>query len=117
LLIEKFVPKPQFEFEAVEFTGGIDNGRDLMVWIIEQGGLAEWRDEDPGEWNRCGMREHVRIYIGGMTMFAYVGDYVILDEVGDFKTFRRANFISRFSKVVSADVVSIPTLEMVRAIA
>jgi hypothetical protein len=101
LLVEKFIPKPLFELEAVEFTGGIDQGRELMIWIIDNGGQAVWMDEEHGEWNRCGMREHLRVIKGSGSMFAYVGDYIIRDIDGEFKPLRRPAFLSRYTKVAA----------------
>jgi hypothetical protein len=105
VIVEKFVPKSQFELEAVEFTGGIDNGRDVMVWVIGHGGTAEWREEDPGTWNRAGMREHIRIIKGSATMFAYVGDYIFKDGHHGFRPLRKAVVNSEYDKVVHQEGV------------
>lgn len=99
LSVEKFVLKPQFEIEAAEFTGGIDQGCELMVWIVEGGGQAIWNDEVPGEWNRCGMREHIRITEGSAYMFAYVGDHIVRDENGRFKPLRKGLIDAKYNKI------------------
>lgn len=102
--IEQFVPKSQTQLEAVKFTGGIDNGREIMAWIINAGGMAEWREEDHGDWNRCGMREHIRIIKGGGTRYAYVGDFIFKDETtGDFKAQKKVAFESQYICLTTLD--------------
>lgn len=107
MIIEHFVPKSQYGIEAVEFTGGIDNGREVMVWIINGGGMAEWREEYLGDQTHCGLREHIRIIKGGGVMCAYPGDYIYKDEkTGEYKTQRRVVIEAKYDRVSSLTAVA-----------
>ena len=95
-----FVPKPVLEIEAVEFTGGSEQGNELIEWIKGLGGSAEWHDADPGSHIRCGLKEHIKLLIGASAyMFVYVGDYVMFDEAGVFKPLSKGLADSRYDRV------------------
>jgi hypothetical protein len=85
-------------FEFAEFEGGKKNGFSIEQWILEGGGTALWEEAVEGTYTRAGMPEHIRIFRGAGSMFAYVGDYIIKDENGLFKPFRQRNFKAQYEK-------------------
>lgn len=93
-------PKPVLEIQAVEFTGGDIQGNEITDWIKELGGSAEWHDADPGSHIRCGLKEHIRINLGTSAyMFVYIGDYVVLNELGTFAPLTQRNAVAKYDKV------------------
>lgn len=95
-----FVPKPLLEIEAVEFLGGEEQASHIMDWMKVMGGSAEWHAADPGSHIRCGLKEHIRIILGPASMFVYVGDYIVRDEEGMFKSLSRRAADSKYDRVV-----------------
>lgn len=103
LTVAKYILKPVV-FEAIEFTGGKDNGFAIEEWVLESGGTAVWVDVDPGQWNRAGMPEHVRIIKGAGSRYVYLGDYVIKCEDGDFKAVKPKHFEALYEQYMTAQL-------------
>lgn len=101
-----FVPKPLLQIEAVEFTGGEQQASHIMSWMKALGGASEWREADPGNHIRCGLKEHIRIILGSAYMFVYVGDYIIRDEEGVFKALSRRSADIKYDRVIVASSIT-----------
>jgi hypothetical protein len=102
-----FVPKPELDFTAVEFTGGSDQGQEVVNWVKERGGNAVWFAEDPGSHIRCGLREHVKIILGDAYMFVYVGDFVMRESEGIFKPLTQRLIAAKYDRAFVPAVISI----------
>lgn len=104
-----FTPKPIVNIEAVLFTGGSAQGGELVDWINSHGGKAIWVDADPGSHVRCGLKEHIKIYIGSAYRHAYVGDYIIEDAVDGFTPINERQIASKYDRV-NNPLVLLPTI-------
>jgi hypothetical protein len=102
-----FVPKPELDFTAVEFTGGSDQGQEVVDWVQERGGKAVWFAEDPGSHIRCGLREHIKIILGDAYMFVYVGDFVMRESEGIFKPLTQRLIAAKYDRAFVPAVISI----------
>lgn len=93
-------PKPVLEIQAVEFSGGETQGNEIVDWIEEFGGSAEWHEDDPGSHLRCGLKEHIRINIGASAYtYVYIGDFVIHNEEGLFKPLHKRTADAKYDRV------------------
>jgi hypothetical protein len=102
-----FIPKPDIEIAAVEFTGGPWQGQEVVEWINVRGGTAVWVDVDHGDWKRCGMREHIKIILGSAYMFVYVGDYVMQEPEGVIKPLSQRLIAAKYDRAFVPKVISI----------
>lgn len=115
MFVEQFAPKPEVNLEAVQFEGGVDNGKEIVSWIVAGGGQAIWVEENRGEWNRCGMQEHIRVIKGDAYMFAYVGDYIFKDETYGFKPVRQGKVLAKYNKIEVRPVLQAVSEELLAA--
>lgn len=97
--VEMFAQKAE-TIEAMEFTGGVSNGSEIMAWIRDNGFTSVWSGTVEPNARYCGMPEHIRIFFGrDASSIAYVGDYLLKDAEGRIRTCRKAAFHSRYYKV------------------
>lgn len=90
MLLEKVVPTI-VPIESVNFTGGIDSGRDVVDWIKERGGNAVWQGRSSGLKGYPDLPEHICISKGSSRTFAWIGDSVTICELGKFRSFKLAS--------------------------
>lgn len=115
----KFVPKAELEVEAVKFNGGEEEANHIIAWIKAMGGAAEWHAAEPSSHIRCGLKEHLRILLGSAYMFVYVGDYVMRDEEGKFRSLTQSLATHKYNRVYDhlTVVTSKPESEIPQALA
>jgi len=72
--------------DARQFTGGLENGTNLALWVNSQGQLTETRAEyhDAIKIGSRTLGERVRIRTYNWRESAFVGDWVILKQDGSF---------------------------------
>lgn len=80
--------------DARQFTGGIENGSNLALWVNSNGQTtetrAEWLPEIKGTLTHIPERVRVRNYT--FRDDVYVGDWVVLKQDGTFDTMRPRDF-------------------------
>ena len=89
------------QFEAVQFTGGVDNGPALASWVVGAGGSAVWLDAqqpDP-EAQFAGREESIRISTPEGTATAYLGDIIVKDQSNVFSVYTATKFTEKFENV------------------
>jgi hypothetical protein len=81
--------------DARQFTGGLENGTNLALWVNSNGQLtearAEWHDELKGTYT---IPERVRLRSYTLREDAYVGDWIILKQNGIIDHMRNQEFIA-----------------------
>jgi hypothetical protein len=77
--------------DARQFTGGLENGTNLAMWVNSNGQMpesrAEWEDELKGK-----HPERVKLRTYAFREDIYVGDWVILKQNGFFDHMRPQEF-------------------------
>lgn len=94
-----FAPKPIVNIEAVLFTGGPDQGGELVEWINANGGKASWVPADPGSHVRCGLKEHIKLQFGSAYRHVYVGDYVMQNATEGFVPLNERQVLAKYNRV------------------
>ncbi len=81
--------------DARQFTGGVDNGSNLALWVNSNGQLtetrAEWMDAIKVGAKTLGERVRIRTYSWRESCF--VGDWIILKQDGSFDHMSEQAFI------------------------
>lgn len=82
--------------DARQFTGGIENGANLALWVNEHGQNTETRAEYHKEMNITHRTRPEFIYIRTHTWreCVYLGDWVVLKQDGTFDHMRDEDFIA-----------------------
>lgn len=80
--------------DARQFTGGVDNGSNLALWVNSNGQLTETRAEwfDGMKGNSFTRPEFVYVRTYTWREHVYVGDWVILKQDGTFDHMRDQDF-------------------------
>lgn len=81
--------------DARQFTGGVENGTNLALWVNEHGQMTETRAEHHGP-VKVGLKElgeRVRIRTYNWRESAFVGDWIILKQDGTFTHMSDQEFI------------------------
>lgn len=80
--------------DARQFTGGLENGTNLALWVNSNGHLtearAEWHNEIKNITHTLPERVRLRSYT--LREYAYVGDWIILRQNGIFDHMRDQEF-------------------------
>jgi hypothetical protein len=91
--------------DARPYTGGVQNGTDLCLWINSNGGKADWQPERV-TWrsaNREGVKwEHVQVYAmpySHTCEAAYIGDWIVQRQTGKFEVMRSQDFEAEYVQV------------------
>jgi hypothetical protein len=88
--------------DARQFTGGLENGTNLALWVNEHGQLTETRAfyyEGIKE-TRNNNPEHIRVRTYAFRVDVYIGDWIILKQDGTFDVMRPQEFAaSGFTQV------------------
>lgn len=91
--------------DARQYTGGVQNGTDLCLWVNSNGGSAAWEPEVIGQAanNGFGVRwEHLKVYdmpYSHKRAMAYVGDWIVQRQSGRFEVMRPQEFEREFQQV------------------
>lgn len=81
---------------AVKFTGGFENGSQIVQWIRQNDRSARWIDKIPAWESRDGKSstpeepEHITLRIPRGMKDVFVGDWIWLDSEGDFRSMTSA---------------------------
>lgn len=93
-----FRKKPEI-VDARQFTGGTQNGTDLLYWIQSHNGRAMWEPKINDAPNGA---EYIRLYdlpIMVIQRVAYVGDWVMLRQNGTFAVVRQQELNAEYEQV------------------
>lgn len=82
--------------DARQFTGGLENGMNLVLWVNSNGQLTEARAEYHNELKGAThtIPERVRLRSYTLREDAFVGDWIILKQNGLIDHMRNQEFIS-----------------------
>lgn len=75
--------------DARQFTGGIRNGMDLVLWVTSNQGWAAWREKT----------DRLDLTIWGRTSTVWVNDWVILNTDGTFDQMHPEDFKEEYEQV------------------
>lgn len=91
--------------DARQFTGGVENGSNLVLWVNSENGSATWEDEHV-KWrhgDHVGMTpESIRVYTGPYRVeseVAFVGDWIMRRQDGSFEVVRQQTLDSEYVQV------------------
>lgn len=68
--------------DAREFTGGVDNGMSLVLWINSNNGIAMYNAE----------KDFILLSVGVGLVRVHITDMVVLTQKGFFENIRREDF-------------------------
>jgi hypothetical protein len=81
--------------DARQFTGGVDQGMELVLWVESGGGVGWWAEADPElKWH-----EQLRIGKQGALRSAYVGDWIVHHQAGGFSVMRPQELHEQYTQV------------------
>jgi hypothetical protein len=82
--------------DARQFTGGVENGTSLALWVNSKGQLTETRAEwhDGIKETRLNRPEYVNVRTYNWREHVYVGDWIILKQDGTFDHMRHQDFVA-----------------------
>jgi hypothetical protein len=87
--------------DARKFTGGGENGPELIFWVNSKEGKAIWVSDQT--FNRGGRDpEHIRLYdnpYSHMHEVAYPGDWIMQHQDGHFAVVRQQELDSEYKEV------------------
>lgn len=79
--------------DARQFTGGVQNGTDLVFWINCKDGRASWREA-------TNYPELITLYHAKYQWtYVYVGDWIVLKQDGSFTAMRPQEFEAEYEQV------------------
>lgn len=99
-----FKKKPE-TVDARQFTGGLQNGTDLVLWVQSNEGKILWVDEQQFSMSpaRKGTSpEHIRLYdipYGHAFDIVYVGDWILQRQNGAFEVIRQQDLDMDYEQV------------------
>lgn len=103
-MISKYV-RNSVPIDAVQFTGGEENGREIVEWVERGGDSAAWSGgeciNDSGRILNEGQREQLTIKSRSGTTTVSLQDWLIRDEKGDLVVSLPAAFGVTFTKVAN----------------
>lgn len=77
--------------DAFEFTGGVQNGSDLVFWISSNNGRAEWT-EAKGKFLEMITIKHR----GYRKSYVFEGDWIVMNADGSFTGYRPELFLALY---------------------
>lgn len=79
LNIEPLVATP-----SIKFTGGINNGAEVVDWLANHGGTAEWMRRQAGLKGYPDLPEHICITKGSRRSYVWIGRSIVKDDLSGF---------------------------------
>lgn len=89
-----FKKKPEI-VDARQFTGGTQNGTDLVFWIESNAGHAIWQEETDRRLENIKVDSTQRYRYG----YAYPGDWIMQNQDGSFKVIRQQDLDAEYDQV------------------
>lgn len=93
---QTYVEKPR-EIEAVQFTGGAENGPEIVDWLVAEGVPAVWLDALEASEETSGRNESIRFNSSDVVTSAVVSDYIIKIGPEKFKAISSSDFAKTYA--------------------
>lgn len=78
--------------DARQFTGGVQNGTDLVFWVNSNDGSAEWHDVNQ-DYPELVVLRQVNKYLWD---HVYAGDWIVRNQNGSFSAKRPQDFEAEY---------------------
>jgi hypothetical protein len=82
--------------DARQFTGGKQNGTDLVFWVNANGGQAYWLEATQGLPEQVKLAEQPYSQKYGL---GYAGDWIMQNQDGSFKVVRQQELDAQYEQV------------------